>query len=116
MNITFKKKKLEKICNSRKLAQKEFGKIMGDRLMQRLEELSSCESLEIMKYLPQARCHELIQDRKGQLSVDLEHPYRLIFIPEPSFSYLSDGGLDWSSVKKIKIISVEDTHDKKRKK
>jgi proteic killer suppression protein len=83
--------------------------------MQRLEELSACENLEIMNYLPQARC-QLIQDRKGQLSVDLEHPYRLIFIPEPPFSSLSAGGLDRSSVKKIKIISVEDTHDKKRKK
>jgi proteic killer suppression protein len=49
--------------------------------------------------------------RKGQLSVDLDHPYRLIFVvnhdPVP---VLPDGGLDWSKVTAIKILGVEDTH------
>lgn len=116
MDIIFKKKKLLKIVNSRKLAQKEFGKRGGDLLMRRLDELRACENLDTMRFFPAARCHELKGNLKGQFSVDLEHPYRLIFAPEEPFSYLPDGGLDWVSIKVIKIIDVEDTHDGKKKK
>ena len=58
------------------------------------------------------RCHELTGGRKGQLSVDLEHPYRLIFIPnhEP-IPRKPDGGLDWKLVTSIMIIGIEDTHE-----
>jgi len=50
--------------------------------------------------------------RKGQLSVDLEHPYRLVFEPanEPC-PRLLDGGLDWSEVTAVRVIGVEDTHE-----
>jgi len=58
------------------------------------------------------RCHELIGDRKGQLSVDLDYPYRLIFVPnhEP-IPRRSDGGLDWKQVTSVMIIGIEDTHE-----
>jgi hypothetical protein len=56
--------------------------------------------------------HELKGDRKGQLSVDLNHPYRLLFGPghEP-IPVLAVGGLDWTKVTRIKISGVEDTHE-----
>lgn len=49
--------------------------------------------------------------RSGQLSVDLDHPYRLIFIPDHDPApRREDGGLEWSQVTAIKILGVEDTH------
>ena len=59
-----------------------------------------------------SRCHELTQgQRKGQLSVDLDHPYRLIFVPDHNpVPKREDGGLDWSQVTAVKILGVEDTH------
>jgi proteic killer suppression protein len=55
--------------------------------------------------------HELKGNRKGQLSLDLDHPYRLIFIPDhdpvPS---TEDGGMDWGRVTAVKILGIEDTH------
>ena len=57
------------------------------------------------------RCHELTGNRKGQLTVDLDHPYRLIF--EPNHNPLpqrAEGGLDWKLVTAIEIIGIEDTH------
>ncbi|MEJ2039194.1 MAG: hypothetical protein P8X55_09700 [Desulfosarcinaceae bacterium] len=49
--------------------------------------------------------------RAGQLLVDLDHPYRLIFIPDhEQVPGLEDGGLDWARVTAIKILGVEDTH------
>ncbi len=57
------------------------------------------------------RCHELTGDRARQLSIDLDHPYRLIFEPvEEPPPLKRDGGLDWSAVLAIRIIGIEDTH------
>lgn len=61
---------------------------------------------------PPGRCHELTAgQRYGQLSLDLDHPYRLIFVPNHDpIPRRSDGGLDWSLVTAVKILGVEDTH------
>ena len=81
----------------------------------RMQELRAALSLK--DFLPPKsgpiRCHELTQGRrKGQLSVDLDHPYRLIFVPnhEP-IPVKPDGGLDWEQVTAITIIGIEDTHE-----
>lgn len=87
----------------------------GDRcaklIRRRLDELRAANSLEYIRYLPQARCHELKGKYAGKLSVDLEHPYRLLFRPanEP-IPQKADGGLDWAGVSAVEIIGVEDTH------
>ena len=53
-----------------------------------------------------------LADAKSQLSVDLDHPYRLIFTPaHDPVPRLEDGGLDWSQVTAITILGVEDTHE-----
>lgn len=70
-----------------------------------------------MPKFPPARCHQLDGNRKGQFSVDLEHPYRLIFAPNHNpIPELEDGGINLQAVTKIKIIEIVDTHDKKKKK
>lgn len=57
------------------------------------------------------RCHELSGDRKGLLSVDLDQPYRLVFRPIHSpLPLRAEGGLDWTGVTAIEIVSIEDTH------
>ncbi|HEY5750014.1 MAG TPA: hypothetical protein VIU12_28295 [Chryseolinea sp.] len=74
-------------------------------------ELKAAENLHQIFRVPPPRCHELNGDRKGQLSVDLDHPYRLIFIPanEP-VPRKEDGGLDWQQVTEIEILEIADTH------
>jgi proteic killer suppression protein len=43
--------------------------------------------------------------------VDLDHPYRLLFIPaNDPLPEREDGGLDWSQVAEVEIIGVVDTH------
>jgi len=49
--------------------------------------------LEIVRALP-GRCHELHGNLDGVLSLDLEHPYRLLFEPTEPPPRLPDGGLD----------------------
>ncbi len=76
-----------------------------------MDELRSADCLADMQYYPGARCHALKGDREGQLAVDLDHPYRLIFeVANDPIPLRDDGGLDWPAVTAVKIIKVEDYH------
>ncbi len=116
MDITFKTKKLEKELGTAK-GQARLGTLRAKLLRRRLDLLHNAESLADLSppYSPPARCHELSQGARGaqhQLSVDLDHPYRLIFVPDHGpIPTREQGGLDWSQVTAIRIIGVEDTHD-----
>ena len=112
MRIFFKTKKLQKICSEAKESSKQLGAKRGLKLQQRMMELQSAATLADISRLPPARCHELTNNRKGQLSADLEHPFRLIFIPanEP-IPKREDGGLDWEGITEIEIIEIADTHN-----
>jgi len=110
--ILFQTTKLEKQCNQEKLLVKTFGDRRSKLLKRRLNELAAAKVLQDLRYLPQTRCHELKENLKGCLSVDLDHPYRLIFKPADNpIPKKSDGGLDWEKVSKIIIIGVADTHE-----
>ena len=64
-----------------------------------------------MRRLPGARCHALRGDRKGRLSVDLDGPYRLIFVPADEAPPAGpDGTLDWDRVTAVVLIGIVDTH------
>jgi proteic killer suppression protein len=110
LDIIFDSKKFQKECNQQRLLIKRYGDVMAKRISRRLDDLRAAETLEAMRYIP-GRCHELIGNRAGSLSLDLEHPYRLIFEPEHDpLPRKADGGLNWSQVTTIRIIGVEDTH------
>jgi len=112
MVIYFRNKRLQKLCNTSREADKKLGATMSKRLQQRLMELKAASTLADISHLPPPRCHELSGNRAGQLSVDLEHPYRLLFIPAHNpLTQKADGGLDWSKVTEIEIIEIGiDTH------
>lgn len=111
MVIYFHTTKLQKVCNSRKEADRKLGTPMAKKLMQRLQELEAAECLADISKVPPPRCHEMSGDRKGQLSVDLQQPYRLLFIPaNDPIPRMSDGGLDWNKVTEIEIVEIKDTH------
>ena len=111
MEISFISRKVQKACNSEKEMRAMFGKPLAERLQARLAELTAAETLEEISRLPPARCHELSQDREGQLAVVLVHPKRLIFEPDHNLvPQKPDGGLDWTQVTKIRIIEITDYH------
>ena len=110
MDILFASRRLEKRCCERKKGVQAWGKPRADLVGRRLDQLRAADCLEVMRELP-GRCHELSADKKGQLSIDLDGPYRLIF--EPAHNPLpekEDGGLDWAGVVAVCILGVEDTH------
>ena len=111
MEISFRTPKLAKLCNSRKEMQRRLGAERADRLARRLQELRAGDSLEDMRTLPGARCHELSGNRKGQLAVDVGHPTRLVFEPAENPPPANpDGGLDWAQVTDVVMLEIVDYH------
>jgi len=111
MQIHYRTTKLKKVCDSQKEMLKTFGAPKAKKLQQRLMELRAADHLGQISKLPQPRCHELSNNREGQLSVDLDHPYRLIFIPaNDPVPKKEDGGLNWNAVTEIEIVEIVDTH------
>ena len=112
MEVTFKNKKLQQMCNAesdKKLVQ-EFGPKRAKKLRNRLDDLKAAPNLETMRHLP-GRLHELTGTKKGQLSLDLEHPLRLLFQPSNDGVIINEAGsLIWGSVNAVQVLNVEDTH------
>lgn len=110
LNIVFESSALEKQCNNHKLLVKKQGSIRAKKIQQRLDDLRAAGSLQDMRMLP-GRCHELKGNMTGLLTLDLDHPYRLIFEPaNDPIPQKDDGGIYWNDVNAVRIIGIEDTH------
>ncbi len=113
MNIRFTSQAFEKLCNANKEMVRKLGPVRAKLLRKRLDQLAAAPNLGMFQNQPAlGRCHELSADRSGQLSLDLDGPYRLII--EPGHSPVPtkpDGGLHWSGVTDVVIVEIEDTHD-----
>jgi plasmid maintenance system killer protein len=113
MNITFATTRLKKQINEEKTMVKDFGTVRAKKLKIVMAQLRAVPTLGAFAppMSPPHRCHELIGDRKGQLTVDLDHPYRLVFVPNHDpLPQRAEGGLDWGLVTNITIMGIEDTH------
>ncbi|MEA5616378.1 killer suppression protein [Cronbergia sp. UHCC 0137] len=112
MDIVFQSDTFREECNNQRLLVKKHGADRAKRIRIRLDDLYAANVLEDMRNC-RGRCHELLYDRAGQLSLDLDHPYRLIFeLADEPIPTKSDGGLDWGKVTAVRIIGVENTHGK----
>lgn len=111
MRIQYSDRSLHKTCVEKARMVRKVGARTAQILMTRLSELEAADSLDDMRRLPAARCHELTGDRKGQVAVDLDHPRRLVFQPDHDpVPQKTDGGLDWSAVTQILIVQITDYH------
>jgi proteic killer suppression protein len=112
MLISFKTTRDQKNFSNKKALVVAFGPEQARKIMLRISEIQAASNLEVLRTIPQTRAHELTGNRKGQISLDLKHPYRLIIIPDhEDCPRKEDGGLHWEKVTKVKIITVEDTHE-----
>lgn len=111
MEVVFNNRKLQKICSSEKEMKRTYGTVCAKILARRLAQIQASDNLSDLALWPQVRLHELDGNRKGQLTVDLEHPYRLAFEPlEDPPPTKNDGGLDWEAVEGVVVIEIFDSH------
>ena len=84
---------------------------MGALIQQRLVERADARSLDDIRCVAGAGCHELTQNLKGLLAVNLVHPDRLVFkTGDNPIPRKPDGGLDWTQVKRIVVVGIGDYH------
>lgn len=79
MEITYKNKKIEKVCTDAKTSDRTYGIRMSEKIQMRIGEIEAADTIEEMIEYRIGRCHPLSSNRKGQYAVDLVHPYRLVF-------------------------------------
>jgi plasmid maintenance system killer protein len=111
MEVSFQNKKLEKLLTTEKEILKTYGPDNGKRIQRKLIQLAAVANLEELSQLPATRLHPHAGNRKGLLSLDVKHPFRLMIKPDYESPPLkADGGLDWSAVRKVKIVEIIDPH------
>lgn len=98
LKINYKSNSLERVCTNYSIAQRKYGERMARLIHQRVDELQSADSVEMLVQYSIGRCHPLEGDRKGEYAMDLVHPYRLIFEQNKT------------DVQVVRIINIEDYH------
>ena len=111
MDISFRTRKMQKTCSKDKEMKKRYGFDVSCKLQQRLIELKAARSLADISYLPPPRCHELNGTLAGHFTVDVKHPFRLLFVPDHDpVPRNKDGGIDRTNITAIEIIDIRDIH------
>lgn len=79
MQITYKNRRIEKVCTSVYEAEKKHGEKMAAKIHQRIDEIKAADTVDELVQFRIGRCHPLAGSRKNQYAVDLVHPYRMVF-------------------------------------
>ena len=111
MEIGFQTAKLKKESGDFKLLRKAHGEHRAKLIRRRLDAMIAAVVLEDLRNTP-GRLHELKGDRQGQLSLDLDGPYRLILVPAHNpVPRRAGGGMDWSQITAVTVLGIENTHE-----
>ena len=109
MEIRFKDKQLQDLCNKSVVAVRKLGDIVARRLQTRLSDIAAASRVSD---LIAGNPHPLKGDRHGQFSLDLAGGWRLVFAAanEP-IPRRDDASIDWSAVTIVCIEYIGDYHD-----
>jgi proteic killer suppression protein len=114
MKVEAATKKLAKsLSDSRRV--RVYGVDQARKIALRLTALKGAASLADFwpPGTPPERCHLLTENFKGLFSMDLKHPYRLLFRPSglaPDAEFESELQR-WQAIQSIVIEGIEDTHE-----
>lgn len=113
MEIDIPNNKLRKAIEEDSRRVKTYGADMAKKIAIRMASLRAAENLADFwppNQLPE-RCHELKGELLGVFSLDLVHPFRLLFQPfgiERSLEIDERGW--WLKIIHIEVIDIRDTH------
>ena len=79
MEITYKSRRIEKVCTLSSEAEKKYGLEMAEKIHQRIDKIAASDTVEEMVKFHIERCNPLNGNRKGQIAMDSVHHYRLVF-------------------------------------
>ncbi|MCP5260867.1 MAG: killer suppression protein HigA [Rhodoferax sp.] len=109
MEIKFKDKHLQDICNKQVVAVKKLGHIGARKLQTRLADIAAASRVSD---LIAGNPHPLKGDRHGQFALDLTGGWRLVFAPaNDPIPRRDDTSIDWSAVTIVNIEYIGNYHD-----
>ena len=112
MEVTYKNKQLQKCAEDETYSVRKLGPVRSEKYLQRIGDLMDATTLEDVRNLP-GNYHELSANRKGQRTVSLDGPYRLIFVPhEDPIPVDENGKYVWIEIKGVEIEEIENYHGK----
>lgn len=79
IEIEYSSNKMKRVCTDAAYAVKQYGREMALKIHQRIDQISSAVSVEMLVQYKVGRCHALKGNLKGKYAMDLGEPYRLIF-------------------------------------
>lgn len=107
-------KKQQKQAKDIGTLKREYGQ-RGILIAKCLNILVAVKNLDELLRMPKSlnqRCHELHGNLKEIFSMDLVHPYRLLFEPKPPIPRREDGGIAYREVICVSVVSFsENTHE-----
>ena len=109
LEVSFEDADLAEIFRNPRELRRKHGAVRAKKIEQRLKSLRDAGSLADMRYLP-GRCHELHGDLTGHLTLDLDHPFRLLIRPGAAPRTGGARSLDWTAVTGVVVLGVIDTH------
>jgi plasmid maintenance system killer protein len=114
MKINIPDKKLKAALEDETVCRRRYGAEMAKKIGVRMAVLAAARSLADL-WPPMSRperCHELQADLAGLFSVDLKHPYRLLFKPAGGSPRPpgEDEKARWQAIDDIEILDIQDTH------
>lgn len=114
MQVYISNKKLKRAIEDDAERTRRFGAEMAKKIRLRMGALVAAESLADFwpPYSGPERCHELKGSLYGTFSMDLKHPYCLLFWPvdAPNDIEVDNEKQRWQAIEAIEIKSIEDTH------
>jgi len=110
VEISFQTKRLEKTFSSIAQLRRDYG-TRAEAITLRMAVLKNAQTLTMVPTSRPERLHQLEANRRGQFSIDIVHPHRLIFLPtHDPIPRKADGGIDLARVTAITILEVIDYH------
>lgn len=112
MDVRFISEKLEKLCNSHKAREREWGERRAKILGRRLDDLRAAVTLEDMRNAP-GYCEEYKHRKDHTFTLRLDGAWRLYFRPsqDPLPLLKDEKSVDWTQVTEIEITDVRKAHD-----
>ena len=109
MEIKFKDKKLQTLCEKQQVAVKKLGSACAQKLRTRLADLAAASRVSD---LVAGHPHPLSGELQGQFALNLTGGWRLVFAPaNDPVPRRDDASIDWSAVTIVSIEYIGDYHD-----
>lgn len=109
MEIRFKDKKLQVLCEKQHVAVKKLGSACAQKLRTRLADLAAASRVSD---LVAGNPHPLSGKLQGQFALNLTGGWRLVFAPaNDPVPRRDDASIDWSAVTIARIEYIGDYHD-----